>query len=217
MGCKRNLISSSITCSKNNVQEMENIIWLDDYYSTIQDVDKDTCKVQCSRDCNCEAAIYKDRQCHKQTLPLRFRRVKPPDDQRTSLIKVGNGNFQTNTTTGRKKHHQTELVLILGLTFLVASILVFAISELLIYKFRVRGYKHILSQVNRNSDGMDDDIMLRYFKYGDLEEATNGFEEEVGRGAFATVFKGVLSKGHTKTVIAVKRLEIQAAEGEREF
>ncbi|KAM7477284.1 hypothetical protein LguiB_024527 [Lonicera macranthoides] len=125
----------------SNVQEMENIIWLDDYYSTVQDVDKDTCKVECSRDCKCQAAIYKDRQCHKQRLPSRFGRVNLPEDQGTSLIKVDNGSLQTNTTMGRKKQHQTELVLILG----------------------------------------------------------------------------VLLKGHAKTVIAVKRLEIPGVEGEQEF
>ncbi|XP_059671080.1 G-type lectin S-receptor-like serine/threonine-protein kinase LECRK3 [Cornus florida] len=48
-----------------------------------------------------------------------------------------------------------------------------------------------------------------------LEQATNGFAEELGKGATGTVFKGLISNG--KRVVAVKRLETVVAEGEREF
>ncbi|KAK9114647.1 hypothetical protein Syun_021444 [Stephania yunnanensis] len=39
------------------------------------------------------------------------------------------------------------------------------------------------------SSGSTQEISLRSFQYEELEQATNGFMEEVGRGAFGTVFK----------------------------
>nr|XP_023883923.1 G-type lectin S-receptor-like serine/threonine-protein kinase LECRK1 [Quercus suber] len=50
----------------------------------------------------------------------------------------------------------------------------------------------------------------------DLEEATSGFKEELGRGSFGAVYKGVLLSSHSKYV-AVKKLDKMIKEGEREF
>ncbi|VVA33223.1 PREDICTED: G-type lectin S-receptor [Prunus dulcis] len=57
---------------------------------------------------------------------------------------------------------------------------------------------------------------LKYFTYEELEEATNGFKEELGHGGFATVFKGVLGADMGKFV-AVKRLDSMVKESEWEF
>ncbi|KAF8034441.1 hypothetical protein BT93_C0677 [Corymbia citriodora subsp. variegata] len=51
------------------------------------------------------------------------------------------------------------------------------------------------------------------FRYKEIEEATDGFQALVGRGASASVFKGILSDG---TAVAVKRIDGQER-GEREF
>jgi hypothetical protein len=216
-GCKRNVSWSTNNCSQvNTVQELGNMIWLDNTYNVLENVDIDTCRSECTEDCNCEAAIYKDRQCRKQLLPLLFGRVKlPNDDQGIALVKVGSANFQTNTILGAKKDGKKgQVVLVLGLTLLGAAVLVLVISGVLICKFSARRYKHVSS----GDDGMDDDIMLRSYKYKDLEEATNGFAEELGRGGFGTVYKGVLSNGVFPTVnIAVKKLKLEVAESEREF
>ena len=59
-----------------------------------------------------------------------------------------------------------------------------------------------------------EDVSLRAFTYSELEVATNGFVEQLGRGSFGTVFKGTLSNG--QRTIAVKRLEKVVAEGEGE-
>uniref|UniRef100_A0A6N2K8S7 non-specific serine/threonine protein kinase n=1 Tax=Salix viminalis TaxID=40686 RepID=A0A6N2K8S7_SALVM len=60
------------------------------------------------------------------------------------------------------------------------------------------------------------DMNLQNFTYNELETATGGFDEELGRGAFGPVYKGVLG-GEDKQIIAVKRLEKMAGEGETEF
>ncbi|PQM33277.1 G-type lectin S-receptor-like serine/threonine-protein kinase LECRK3 [Prunus yedoensis var. nudiflora] len=50
----------------------------------------------------------------------------------------------------------------------------------------------------------------------ELKVATNGFMEELGRGAFATVFKGILASDDGKCVV-VKRLDTTVRENDLEF
>ncbi|WRX33277.1 Protein kinase domain - like 10 [Theobroma cacao] len=59
-------------------------------------------------------------------------------------------------------------------------------------------------------------MSLRYFTYKELEEASSNFKEELGRGAFSTVYKGVLNLGN-KNLVAIKNLEKVVTEGEQEF
>ncbi|KAG9142930.1 hypothetical protein Leryth_006206 [Lithospermum erythrorhizon] len=58
------------------------------------------------------------------------------------------------------------------------------------------------------------DVNLRCFTFIELDKATNGFKEELGRGAFGVVFKGVIPFGFT---LAVKKLDSVAKDTEREF
>ncbi|CBI16444.3 unnamed protein product, partial [Vitis vinifera] len=58
---------------------------------------------------------------------------------------------------------------------------------------------------------------LRSFTYEELEEATNGFRDELGSGAFATVYKGALPHDDGINLIAVKKLERMEKEGDKEF
>jgi len=94
LGCKRNFITEGCM-SKNgefNLQELEAVAWEDNPYSTFPSTKSD-CREDCLRDCNCEAAVFKDQQCSKQKLPLRFGRIRPKDSW-TTIIKVGNGSSE---------------------------------------------------------------------------------------------------------------------------
>jgi serine/threonine protein kinase len=87
-----------------------------------------------------------------------------------------------------------------------------AISGLFIYKSRVLRYKRLLENGNL---GLTEEVTLRLFSYNELKRATNGFNEQLGKGSFGAVYKGELYKG--KRLVAVKRLEKLVEEGEREF
>ncbi|XP_024518125.1 cold-responsive protein kinase 1-like [Selaginella moellendorffii] len=57
---------------------------------------------------------------------------------------------------------------------------------------------------------------MHNFTYHELETATKGFSDDnkLGRGAFGTVFKGVLKDG---SEVAVKQLDLHSKQGQREF
>ncbi|KAI6703460.1 hypothetical protein NL676_012596 [Syzygium grande] len=57
---------------------------------------------------------------------------------------------------------------------------------------------------------------MQTFTYQELQEATDGFKEELGRGAFGAVYKGVLRSEDTNFV-AVKMLETRNGASEKEF
>ncbi|KAG6781747.1 hypothetical protein POTOM_014660 [Populus tomentosa] len=60
------------------------------------------------------------------------------------------------------------------------------------------------------------EMNLQNFTYNDLETATGGFKEELGRGAFRIVYRGALAN-EDKPLIAVKKLGKMAGEGDTEF
>ncbi|KAF8411656.1 hypothetical protein HHK36_004214 [Tetracentron sinense] len=220
LGCERNFISEDCRnkkeSSKYTIFPLDNTIWEDDPYSTLSSTTKEDCEEACLGDCNCEAALFKDRQCRKQKLPLRYGR-RNLGDSTIAVIKVGLGSQvnSNNTTPTRSKEPKKELrldILIISVALVACAFVVLAISGVLIYRHRAWTYRRISDQGNA---GLTEDVTLRSFTYGELEKATNGFKEEVGRGAFGTVFKGALSNG--QRVIAVKRIEKVLAEGEREF
>ncbi|KAJ6964143.1 hypothetical protein NC652_002423 [Populus alba x Populus x berolinensis] len=57
---------------------------------------------------------------------------------------------------------------------------------------------------------------IRSYAYKELEQATGGFKQILGKGAFGTVYKGVLAS-YPKRFVAIKKLEKFEQEGEKEF
>uniref|UniRef100_A0A2N9J8R2 Receptor-like serine/threonine-protein kinase n=1 Tax=Fagus sylvatica TaxID=28930 RepID=A0A2N9J8R2_FAGSY len=95
-------------------------------------------------------------------------------------------------------------------TMLLSS-LVF-LNLLFLFGFRFKYWKPNVLQVNPAMPGMN----LRSFTYEELRIATDGFKEELGSGAFATVYKGVL-QSEDRYLVAVKRLNNRVREGDLEF
>ncbi|CAN6859226.1 unnamed protein product [Brassica oleracea var. botrytis] len=62
------------------------------------------------------------------------------------------------------------------------------------------------------------ELNLRVFTHKELAEATGNFVEELGRGAYGIVYKGVLKVvGDSQVTVAVKKLDRVVQEGEKEF
>ncbi|XP_059431460.1 G-type lectin S-receptor-like serine/threonine-protein kinase LECRK3 [Corylus avellana] len=215
-GCERNFTAESCK-SKNgdithNMQEVANTVWEDVSYSVLTVPSKDSCKKACSDDCNCEAALFKDRTCKKQRLPLRFGR-RQLGDSNIAFVKVSTST-PTAPTGNMKRENKKELrvdIIIIGASFVAFGCMMLVISGFVFYKNHFRYRK--LSCVGNVE--VSQEFAPRSFTYSELEQVTGGFKEEVGRGSFGAVFKGAMSNG--EKVVAVKRLEKVLAEGDTEF
>ncbi|KAF8365036.1 hypothetical protein HHK36_032957 [Tetracentron sinense] len=216
LGCRRNF--SEDGCKNKNekikyaIYTLESTIWEDDAYSILSYTTKEDCREACLEDCNCEAVLFKDTECKKQKLPVRYGRIQSSDST-TAFVKVGitsaggSGNYTPATTTTRAVARESKKeprmnFLIISVAFATCAFIVLTISSVLINRRRVWAYKNLSDQGNV---GLTEDVSLRSFTYAELEKVTTGFKEVVGRGVSGTVFKGILSNG--QTVVAVKRLE----------
>ncbi|KAL7208754.1 hypothetical protein ACSBR1_030481 [Camellia fascicularis] len=228
-GCVRNFTIES--CNKtgsfgngntrNIIRALENTVWDENSYSVLQLSSRQECEDVCLQDCNCEVALYKDGQCKKQRLPLRYGR-RNLDDTNVALIKVGTSDepitkaipgAQDNPPMKAKKKLHVD-ILIIGISLSALGLMVLAISGVLVYKNHVfLAYKKIVDEKWNLELGKE--VALRTFTLAELEQVTNGFKEELGRGPFGTVFKGIIS--YNSKDVAVKRLDKVSTEGEREF
>lgn len=76
---------------------------------------------------------------------------------------------------------------------------------LLICRNKLRNYRPIIEELITN-------VAPRIFTYAELQRAMNDFKEELGKGVFGTVYKGIIS--NYEKVVAVKKLEKILAEGD---
>ncbi|KAM4073096.1 hypothetical protein ACB094_11G191200 [Castanea mollissima] len=211
-GCKPNFPLPSCDngweANKGHVtlQPLPNVDWPFSDYSFLEGVNETECKQQCIDDCMCVVTIYEKTGdlCWKKKYPL------------------SNGRFSTNITRkafikvlidpGSEKKGQSAVVvlaLLLGSSAFL-NILFFSASIVaIIYLYHKR----------RNSGWNIDSTLatnVRSYTYKELDEATRGFKQTVGKGAFGTVYKGVLASD-SKRFVAVKKLGKVVEEGEKEF
>ncbi|GFY91238.1 hypothetical protein Acr_07g0014340 [Actinidia rufa] len=179
-GCERNFVTDS--CKNTDgvinftMRPLENTIWQDNSYFVMRElISREDCAQLCLQDCNCEAVFYKEGQCRKQMLPLKNGRRS--SDSQVSFIKVGNMPSlvaKQLPTVPPKKEVRFE-VLVIGVSLTVFSLILLAISVLLIYKNKVYADKKISEKGNVE---LDEDIALRSFTFAELEQVTNGFNQE---------------------------------------
>ncbi|TYH46473.1 hypothetical protein ES332_D11G338000v1 [Gossypium tomentosum] len=155
--------------------------------------------------------------CWKKKLPLSNGWFDREAVDRTALFKVlkSDASRKSPTKSNRSDENQNEVVLILAVLLGTSAIFNFfslaAISLIFFCLFRRR-----LRELKGAHSRRDLETNLQFFTYKDLEHATNGFKEELGRGAFGTVYKGELPSSYGDR-IAVKKLDKFAQDGEREF
>ncbi|ESR52279.1 hypothetical protein CICLE_v10030742mg [Citrus x clementina] len=215
-GCKPNFPLPS--CQDNgwetkynelvDFKSYENTDWpLSDYDLQIGNgVNRQTCEQLCREDCFCAAAIYNGDYCWKKKYPLSNGR-RSASVNRIALVKVP----KVDVSKLLEKKDQSTLVLVicllLGSSVFLNILLIFAIS-VAAYLFY---HKKLLRSVSSPSA-----TNVRSFTYKELEEATRGFRQILGRGAFGTVYKGVLASD-SKRFVAIKKLDKVEQQGEKEF
>ncbi|KAK9941303.1 hypothetical protein M0R45_017912 [Rubus argutus] len=211
-GCKQNFVpqrcdKASSETDHFDFQEILYTDWPSGDYEHFKPVNKEWCKQSCLNDCFCAIAIFNDGSgdCWKKGIPISNGKTNS-DVKGTALVKIR----KENPADPKKKEGLTP-ILIGSVIMLIGTILVVLIMTYLVI-YRIYYRKALVSQLYPVVQG----INLKCFTFMELKEATNGFKEELGRGAFATVFKGVLASDNGKC-IAVKRLNAMAKENDLEF
>ncbi|KAL2528161.1 receptor-like protein kinase 1 [Forsythia ovata] len=219
-GCERNFAMEGCKAKDQNVsyeiRSLDNTVWEDTNYAILTGTTNEDCRKACLEDCNCDAALFQDGNCRKQMLPLRYGR-RLPSDSNIALIKVSTTEQSTQGVLGNsgieiKKELRLDILIITISLFALAA-LILAITGIYVHRNHVGRYKKISSKYGNVE--LIEDVGLRAFTYGELVQATDDFKEELGRGASGTVYKGILM--NNGNIVAVKRLEKEMAEGEKEF
>ncbi|KAG6781742.1 hypothetical protein POTOM_014655 [Populus tomentosa] len=215
-GCKKNFISQdcdhpSQEIDSFEIEEMPNTNWPFNDYEMFASVGEDWCRQACLSDCYCDVTIYNTAgQCWMKRAPL-SNGVTGPSVAGKALIKVRKGNSTAGSSA--KKCDRSNLITT-GSVLLGSSIFLIVLSLLGFYVFFSRWNRQRKNTIPQQR--LMPDMNMQNFTYSELERATGGFKEELGRGAFGTVYKGVLAE-EDKPLIAVKKLDKMAGEGDKEF
>ncbi|CAL5068430.1 unnamed protein product [Urochloa decumbens] len=219
-GCKPDFALQSCDLTEAQVPEqfqmipMNNIDWPLRAYEQYYPMNETTCQQLCLTDCFCAAAVFhQDGRCWKKKLPL-SNGNQGTEVQRTVFLKVPKNNYShpLMNTEARSKWKANRKDWILGGSIIIG------VSVFLNFLFVLA---HLLGTRNRATTRKNQlrpwiRVMTRDFTYRELEEATNGFNEEVGRGASGIVYKGHLHD-EFGTSIAVKKIDRIPRETDKEF
>ncbi|KAF8036604.1 hypothetical protein BT93_C2358 [Corymbia citriodora subsp. variegata] len=215
-GCRQDFVPQSCDGSRPetdqfDLHEMPDTNWpMYDYERTVGKTE-DWCREACLADCFCALAIFGGTgTCWKKKVPLSNGMTVPGEDAK-ALVKVRVNNSTSKPTGNGNKNSTLIIIESVLLCSSVSVNLLLLLSTYLIY----RGFRSRDSKLSRPVQ-INQAIGTRTFTYQELQEATDGFKEELGRGAFGTVYKGVLGSEETNSV-AVKVLATRTGESQREF
>ncbi|KAE8037038.1 hypothetical protein FH972_009664 [Carpinus fangiana] len=220
-GCEEDEVSSKKDLY--DVEVLNNTDWPKSNYRKLKPFTEENCRNSCLQDCKCAVSIFSDDDTYwKKKLPLSNGRVSK-DFTGKAFIKVrkdnstlpapassnpGNERLAAPPSSNpgnepvRKKKNQDRLILagsvLLGCSLFVTFILFVAICHGFFNKKKVR-------KIDRNGSVLQ--MNLRSFTYKELEEATNGFKEELGRGAFGIVYKGAIKMGSDSDVLVASQTQ----------
>ncbi|XP_021728908.1 G-type lectin S-receptor-like serine/threonine-protein kinase RLK1 [Chenopodium quinoa] len=179
------------------------------------------CKYSCLKDCFCAAASFQlsgdNSGCWKKKAPL-FNGRKDSTINQNFWIKVEKVNMSNDplnpfVTATAKGKMTTPIKVLFGGSVSVNLLLLVAIGFGLYFIYHKKlkesnkGQMKALSEYNH----------VHYFSYQELNEATNGFKEELGRGAFGVVYKGMVNGGGPSIYVAVKKLDRISSDTDEEF
>ncbi|KAK6925594.1 Protein kinase domain [Dillenia turbinata] len=222
--CKQDFESQS--CIKNSQNkdnlfdfyEMKSTDWPLSDFEQFGSVSEDWCRDICFGDCFCAVAIFRDGTCWKKKLPLSNGRIDPSTGGK-ALIKYRLNNDTSppgvENSSPKPKDSDDSTLIVAGAVLLFSSVLLNCLF--LIYSCLKKRKSKVLQPQSKilqplaTAPGMN----IQRFTYKEIEEATNGFEEEIGKGAFATVYKGSI-QFENKSLVAVKKLD-KVVEADKEF
>ncbi|XP_071688183.1 G-type lectin S-receptor-like serine/threonine-protein kinase LECRK3 [Rutidosis leptorrhynchoides] len=191
--------------------ELPNIDWPKSDYVRMNPSNEEACKSSYLKDCFCAVTVFRDGQCWKKQIPLSNGRKESSVYVKAFLkFRKGNHSLQSYPELLRENKNQRSLIL-LGSALLSTSAFVIILLTSVIYD----GFIRVQQKKSQNpiSSSKAVEASLPRITYQELVKATNGFKDELGKGAFGAVYKGVLG---TKT-ITVKKLHSLIQDVQKEF
>ncbi|KAL8110336.1 G-type lectin S-receptor-like serine/threonine-protein kinase LECRK3 [Apium graveolens] len=219
-GCKPNFTQN---CDRNDSSEdlydfveSPGTDWLLSAYEQMDPISEPECKRLCLIDCFCVAAYYKGNSCWKKKLPLVNGR-KDNSVKGKTYLKFSKANLPPELHPGKpidyKKKKNRTLILV-GSVLLGSSVFV----NLILIVFGCFGFLYIYHKKSINIQPVNNIVETNVCRFtnNELVEATNGFKEEVGRGSFGIVYKGLIHMSST-VIVAVKKIDRLVQDGAEEF
>uniref|UniRef100_A0A175YFJ8 Receptor-like serine/threonine-protein kinase n=1 Tax=Daucus carota subsp. sativus TaxID=79200 RepID=A0A175YFJ8_DAUCS len=223
--CKTNV---SQNCDNNGFQEdvydfveISDTNWPLNDYAHLEPISELECKNQCLNDCFCAVAIHREDSCWKKKLPLSYGKKEPSVNGKAFLkfskVDLSTKNRPNTPRVGdnlpyREKGKGTLILVgsvLLGSSVFVNFVLIIVacFGFFYIYSKKMQHLQPAKSSVETN---------VRHFTSHELVEATNGFKEELGRGSFGIVYKGVIQMS-SSVIVAVKKIDSLIQDGAKEF
>ncbi|KAK3000103.1 hypothetical protein RJ639_023317 [Escallonia herrerae] len=190
-----------------------NIDWPTSDYELLQPYDDDKCKASCLHDCMCAVAISGGNRCWKKKLPLSNGRVDNTLNKKAFIKTKKSSSPSQNPGSSSPTRKNQDTIILLVSVFLGSSAFINFVLLGVIFLGFVLIYNNKLTRNRKGESGLERN--LRCFTYRELLHATNGFKEELGRGSFGVVYKGVVEMS-SSSLIAVKKLD-RIQDGDNEF
>ncbi|KAL4332561.1 hypothetical protein GQ457_07G036840 [Hibiscus cannabinus] len=186
-----------------------NTDWPRSDYEQFKPYNEQDCQTSCLHDCMCAVAIFRQDSCWKKKLPLSNGREDNSVNGK-AFIKLSRAEPTPPVPDipVRVEEKKQDTLIITGSVLLGTSVIV---NFALVAAFCL-GFFSIYQKRSSKTNQVGLETKLRFFTYKELAEATNGFKEELGRGAFGIVYKGTIGTGS----VAVKKLDRVVREGERD-
>nr|POE95122.1 g-type lectin s-receptor-like serine/threonine-protein kinase lecrk4 [Quercus suber] len=210
--CAPNSSASNFTIQTLNDADNPNHEFAD--LARIQQTDADNCKKEVMDDCFCVAAVFNsgNNVCYKKRMPLVNSRSNPTTNNMVVFIKVPVENHDFDP----KDKKESSSCAVLLASFLSCSIFAVLFVAIAIYHHPL-AQRYMRVQLPPPPKRKPVELNLKAYSFQDLQEATNGFQNMLGQGAFGTVYSGVLTLEDEAVEVAVKKLEKVIERGEKEF
>ncbi|KAK2973861.1 hypothetical protein RJ640_011838 [Escallonia rubra] len=198
--------------------DLDDVIYLE-FAPILADIDVQSCKEACLKNCSCKAAIYRRNSSMLSgecSMPSKIYSLMKTQKQVLSydfstFIKVQKLP-ESPFTSSRKKANQ---ILLIGGPILTATLV---IAFFIVLYVRIK--RNVLEAGPEEDEEWENSLVLlpdlpKRFSYEDLKSATQNFDvdKRLGGGGFGSVFDGTLSDG---TRAAIKRLD-RLGQGKKEF
>ncbi|XP_071719078.1 G-type lectin S-receptor-like serine/threonine-protein kinase LECRK3 [Rutidosis leptorrhynchoides] len=214
--CKPDFTPSCSEDEENNGEEMFDFIeftdidWPSSDYMHMIPISEQECQKSCLEDCLCAVAVYGSNECWKKKIPLSNGR-KDNSVNKKVFLKFRKSDSPSGSVPpflGNKKDKRSLIILgsvLVSTSMFVNVILIVAVCVgfFLIHK----ATKNI--HLSRNTI----DTNVPHYTYQELVEVTSDFKDELGKGAFGIVYKGVIGTN----IVAVKKLDRAFQDADKEF